>query len=89
METTDLVERPDAAIEQLANHQEQLDFDGVMVGVSRQALDEVLAYVAALQARVSKLVRALEGAAVLFEDLGRTDLANKILDALAEGGPHK
>jgi hypothetical protein len=34
--------RPDAAIEQLTNHQQQLDQDGVMVGVSRQALEEVL-----------------------------------------------
>lgn len=40
-----LVERPDAAIYQLRNHQEQLDPDGVMVGVSRQALDETLDYI--------------------------------------------
>src|SRR5690606_14654110 len=33
---------PSAAIEQLRNHQKQLDADGCMVGVSRQALDEVL-----------------------------------------------
>lgn len=32
-----------AAIEQLKTHQTQLDQDGVMVGVSRQALDEALA----------------------------------------------
>ena len=30
------------AEKQLREHQERLDFDGVMVGVSRQALDEVL-----------------------------------------------
>ena len=30
------------AVENLASHQEQCDFDGVMVKVSRQALDEVL-----------------------------------------------
>ena len=30
------------AVENLAGHQEQCDFDGVMVKVSRQALDEVL-----------------------------------------------
>jgi hypothetical protein len=30
------------AIDQLRNHQRQLDADGCMVGVSRQALDEVL-----------------------------------------------
>lgn len=33
------------AIEQLKTHQTQLDQDGVMVGVSRQALDEALAAV--------------------------------------------
>lgn len=31
-------------IKQLREHQKQLDADGCMVGVSRQALDEVLAY---------------------------------------------
>lgn len=36
--------RPPAdALDQLRNHQKQLDMDGVMVGVSRQALEEVLA----------------------------------------------
>lgn len=34
---------PWPAIENLRNHQQQLDFDGCMVGVSRQALDELLA----------------------------------------------
>ena len=33
------------AINNLINHQEQLDMDGCMVAVSRQALDEVLAFV--------------------------------------------
>ena len=37
----------DAAIEELKTHQTQLDMDGVMVGVSRQALEELLAHVAA------------------------------------------
>jgi hypothetical protein len=36
--------RPDAAIENLMNNQVQCDMDGCMVQVSRQALDEVLAY---------------------------------------------
>ena len=31
-----------AATEQLRTHQEQLDADGIMVGVSRQAIDETL-----------------------------------------------
>jgi len=37
------------AINQLKNHQQQLDADGVMVGVSRQALEEVLERIAALE----------------------------------------
>lgn len=36
----------DAVIEELKTHQTQLDMDGVMVGVSRQALEELLAHVA-------------------------------------------
>lgn len=38
----ELVDLNDASVE-LANNQQQLDMDGVMVGVSRQALDEALA----------------------------------------------
>lgn len=45
------VEEPSAAIESLTGNQRQLDMDGCHVGVSRQALDEVLAYVAALSPR--------------------------------------
>lgn len=37
--------RPIAAIVQLRNHQRQLDQDGCFVGVSRQALDEVLRFI--------------------------------------------
>lgn len=47
--------RPDAAIEQLSRHQTQCDIDGVMVQVSRQALDEVLAYLAAAAEAASRL----------------------------------
>ena len=39
--------RPQAAIDNLTSHQVQCDEDGVMIQVSRQALDEVLAYLAA------------------------------------------
>lgn len=38
---------PAAAIENLRNSQQQLDMDGIIVGVSRQAIEEVLAYVEA------------------------------------------
>lgn len=41
---TDEPLKPEDAIENLRNHQEQLDHAGTMVGVSRQALDEVLTY---------------------------------------------
>ena len=37
------------AINQLREHQQQLDADGIMVGVSRQALDEVLEYVSFME----------------------------------------
>lgn len=40
------------AIDQLRNHQTQLDMDGIQVGVSRQAIDEVLA---GLDAALSRL----------------------------------
>jgi hypothetical protein len=39
--------RPQAAIDALTSHQVQCDEDGVMIQVSRQALDEVLQYLAA------------------------------------------
>ena len=55
------------AINQLREHQQQLDADGIMVGVSRQALDEVLEYVSFMEMeqapwrkfRVSKVNAAL------------------------------
>ena len=45
----------EAAIEELKTHQTQLDMDGVMVGVSRQALEELLAHVAAQPAPIAGL----------------------------------
>lgn len=41
------------AIDALRNNQRQLDADGVQVGVSRQALEEVLSVLAALQAQAA------------------------------------
>lgn len=46
--------RPEGAIENLKAHQEQLDADGIMVGVSRQALEEALEYVGKLHAVLTK-----------------------------------
>lgn len=51
----------EAAIEQLTNHQQQLDMHGEFVGVSRQALDELLAgYTTALSQRDEARALALE-----------------------------
>lgn len=79
-----------AAIENLRTSQKQLDADGCMVGVSRQALDETLALVATLTA-------ALESARVQMDMIGRhfpdcsagacrcdiTDEINKVRAAIA------
>jgi len=55
---------PHGAIDALANNQRQLDMDGCEVGVSRQAVDEVLAglraALAALDAETEVKVRELE-----------------------------
>lgn len=48
---TDLIEELAPAIEQLRDHQQQIDADGTFVGVSRQALDEVLAAILPIIAR--------------------------------------
>lgn len=40
---------PTEAIKNLREHQVQMDFDGIQVGVSRQALDEVLDYIAKIE----------------------------------------
>lgn len=55
------VVRPDGAIDALTNGQRQLDMDGCEVGVSRQALDETLAYLALLETRAVETVSAKEG----------------------------
>ena len=55
-----LVERPSEAIEVLAGPYRQLDMDGVIVGVSRQAIDETLAYLTQLEAQIAKLQARLE-----------------------------
>jgi hypothetical protein len=45
---------------QLLNHQRQLDADGCMVGVSRQAIDEVLAEIERLRAALALCQRTGE-----------------------------
>ncbi|MBN7759324.1 hypothetical protein JYP46_21075 [Nitratireductor aquimarinus] len=47
--------RLEGAIEQLRNHQTQLDADGIMVGVSREALDMALAALSAPKAEAETL----------------------------------
>ena len=44
---------PNGAIQNLKDHQGQLDMEGCMVAVSRQALDEVMAYIDTIQAPTS------------------------------------
>ena len=48
------------AIEQLKSHQTQLDMDGVMVGVSRQAIYEVVSHTDALLSRLERAEKALK-----------------------------
>lgn len=50
------------AIDNLTECQRQLDADGCEVGVSRQALDEVLAHHKAQAAEIERLTRAHEDA---------------------------
>jgi hypothetical protein len=68
------------AVDALRNHQQQLDRDGVFVGVSRQALDEMLAWYDEAAARI----RELEAAAKPFADLdvapGRYVVCVAVLD---------
>ena len=47
------------AIDNLRNNQQQLDQDGVMVGVSRQALDEVLAHIDAQRDEMVEWINAM------------------------------
>lgn len=52
---SELVERPSEAIEVLGGPYRQLDMDGVIVGVSRQAIYETLTYLTQLEAQIAKL----------------------------------
>lgn len=64
---------PSEAIEQLRSHQQQLDMDGVIVGVSRQAIEEVLAYIKSLlSARDVALEEAAKVAEQVRDDARRT-----------------
>jgi hypothetical protein len=65
---TDPAVNVQTAIDQLRNHQKQLDMDGVFVGVSRQAIDEVLQFIEGITDQLAirdaeTTRRALEGAA--------------------------
>lgn len=57
------------ALENLKAHQQQLDADGCMVGVSRQALEETFGMITALQAENAKLRTVAEAAkSFAYED---------------------
>jgi len=49
------------ASENLRTHQKQLDADGIMVGVSRQAVDETLAQYNLMQSALEKIVEHERG----------------------------
>jgi len=66
----------------LREHQQQLDADGVMVGVSRQALDEVLA---ALQTARDQLSACENEAAAWKADAAAEFLAHKATREVCEG----
>jgi len=51
------LEEISGALDALRTDQRQLDQDGVFVGVSRQALDEVLTHIAALEAELAQATR--------------------------------
>jgi hypothetical protein len=74
-----------SAIENLRTCQRQLDMDGCFVGVSRQALEETLAYIAehdalAERARIVAWLRGRTGCKILdgAADFVIDDLANDI-----------
>jgi hypothetical protein len=56
-----------SALTQLRNHQRQLDQDGCMVGVSRQALDETLELVGDLHQALKGVVRVADRKTVEFD----------------------
>ena len=57
------------AVDVLRDHQQQLDMDGVMVGVSRQAIDEVLTELATLRAQNAALQTVASAAQIAAEEL--------------------
>ena len=65
---------PSGAIDQLTNHQRQLDMDGTFVGVSRQALDELLTFAAATLRERDGLRAHLESA---LEAIDRGDIYDR------------
>jgi hypothetical protein len=86
------------AIEVLRKYQKQLDPEGIEVGVSRQALDEVLDTIESLQARVAELEAAEERSAEYLaesvenevealEKIKRLDAALAEIASLADAAP--
>ena len=67
------VEKLRKAIEALREHQQQLDHDGVMVGVSRQALDEVLDTLAKQGQEIERLREAARKYFTAEDDLQNFD----------------
>lgn len=70
-------ERLDDAINALLNHQKQLDMDGVIVGVSRQAIHEVVEALQARRAAEAKAVEALRKIAANMNGLSPRERSDK------------
>lgn len=70
------------AYDHLKNGQQQADADGIMVTVSRQAVDEVLAEYDELEAENRRLRRGMDNIKVRAYELGQIELHDKALAAL-------
>ena len=82
-------ETPEEAIKHLTNNQRQLDMDGCEVGVSRQALDEVLDYISRTTPSAQPVASgavdlALRDAACVFDRLRNGKPGDHVYHLLAE-----
>ena len=81
------------AMADLREHQQQLDMDGIVVGVSRQALEMTLDYADKVEAaqtayrtQLSILLDALDHHPVEAEVKELMDDAHRVMDQYSDGG---
>ena len=74
-----------SAIDQLQNHQTQLDMDGIAVGVSRQALDIVLDALARAGIEAGKAEESMRERAATVADDMRDKFGSPTGDAYSNG----